>query len=147
MKTTNEIIRQSRITVNRVGPDGGHGYIMLDTRKPNKRAEVQWSNGCGWDHVSVSWPSRCPTWEEMCTVKKMFFYAEEICIEYHPAEDEYVSFHPYCLHIWRPQDETIPTPPSWMIGPKKGESMSDLIRKAQDGVKEYYETHRTEKTV
>lgn len=131
MKTTREIIQQSRITVDQVGPDGGHGYIMLDARKPNKRAVVQWSNGLGWDHVSVSWPSRCPTWEEMCLVKKMFFYADECCVEYHPAEEDYVNQHPYCLHIWRPQDEKIPTPPSFMVGLKKGETMAELMQKVQ----------------
>lgn len=131
MKTTGEIIRQSRITVDMVGIDGGHGWLLLDMKKPNKRASVVWSNGDGWDHVSVAWPSRCPTWEEMCLVKKMFFYPEEVCVEYHPAESEYVNNHPYCLHIWRPQNETIPTPPSYMVGLKDGETMSEAIAKAK----------------
>lgn len=27
------------------------------------------SDGDGWEHVSVSLPTRCPTWDEMCRVK------------------------------------------------------------------------------
>src|SRR5690349_6482303 len=33
------------------------------------------SGGEGWEHVSISIPSedRCPTWEEMCFVKDLFW--------------------------------------------------------------------------
>ena len=30
----------------------------------------------GWEHVSVSLPDRCPTWEEMCRVKDLFWDAD-----------------------------------------------------------------------
>lgn len=73
------------------------------------------SNGGGWDHVSVSPCSRtrqtCPTWEEMCAIKDMFFEPEECVVEYHPAKSEYIDNYPYCLHLWRPQEVDIPTPP------------------------------------
>lgn len=88
-------------------PDFGMGYIYLDPKKPNKAAAVIWSNGDGWDHVSVSWSDHCPTWEEMCRVKEMFFLPEEAAIEYHPAKSEYVNLHPYCLHLWRPKNGEI----------------------------------------
>lgn len=75
------------------------------------------STGGGWDHVSVSPKNlkRCPTWEEMCEIKKMFFKPDEMVIEYHPASADYVNIHPYCLHLWRPQRETVPAPPIWMV--------------------------------
>ena len=78
------------------------------------------STGGGWDHVSVSpgSPSRkkCPTWDEMCAIKAMFFEPEEVAVEYHPAESEYVNNHPYCLHIWRPNNgATLPTPPKLFV--------------------------------
>lgn len=68
--------------------------------------------GITWEHVSVSPRNmkRCPTWEEMCYVKDLFFEDEEECVEYHPKKSEYANMHPYCLHIWRPSTGII-TPP------------------------------------
>lgn len=57
-----------------------------------------------WEHISVTPKNqkRCPTWDEMCAIKKMFFRPEEECVEFHPKESEYVNRSEYCLHIWRP---------------------------------------------
>lgn len=131
MKTLNEILQQPRLQVLRTGEDGGQGLMMLDYKKPNKAVFVVWSNGGGWDHVSVSWPNRCPTWEEMCMVKRTFFYPEEVCVEYHPPQSEYVNVHPYCLHLWRLQQPGMPLPPSWMVGAKKGQSPTDARRQGE----------------
>jgi hypothetical protein len=77
------------------------------------------SNGGGWEHVSVTPCNQkrktCPTWEEMCQIKAMFFEPEETVIQYHPAESEYVNNHEYCLHLWRPIGQTIPTPPKEFV--------------------------------
>ncbi len=74
------------------------------------------SHGGGWDHVSVIPCNRkrqsCPTWDEMCAIKDMFFEPEEVVVQYHPAKSQYINDHPYGLHLWRPNDGTvIPTPP------------------------------------
>ena len=71
------------------------------------------SSDGGWEHVSVSPKNqkRCPTWEEMCVVKDMFFEPEEAVMQLHPAHSEYVNNHPYCLHLWRPLEREIPLPP------------------------------------
>ena len=108
MKTPDEIKRTPRLLILREGPDGG------------------------WDHVSVSFRNRTPTWDEMCEIKRMFFRPDEICVEYHPAESEYVNNMPYCLHIWRPQREPIPTPPSWMVGSKQGQTLARAIKQGVD---------------
>lgn len=73
----------------------------------------------GWEHVSVSMQHRCPNWKEMCQIKSLFWDDEDVVIQYHPAKADYVNIHPHCLHLWRPIDQTIPTPPSIMIGPKR----------------------------
>ena len=78
------------------------------------------SNGGGWDHVSVTPCSEkrktCPTWEEMCKIKDMFFDPEEIVVQYHPPKSRYVNRHPYCLHLWRPNNgESIITPPTEFV--------------------------------
>ena len=135
MKTNAELQQERRIIVEQLGEDGGSGWIPgLDKKKPNRQARVVWSNGGGWDHVSVSWQDRCPTWDEMAKVKKLFFYPEEICVEYHPPESEYVNFHPFCLHIWRYQQPGMPMPSSWMVGPKKGQTQAQEIREGLEAL-------------
>lgn len=80
------------------------------------------SNGGGWEHVSVSPGSpnrkKCPTWDEMCAIKDMFFEPEETVVQYHPPKSDYVNNHPYCLHLWRPVDLEIPRPPAIFVGVK-----------------------------
>lgn len=73
--------------------------------------------GFGWDHVSVSLrcTRRAPTWDEMCAVKDLFFDAEECVIQYHPPRSVYVQRHPYCLHLWKPHNHTIPMPLPIMV--------------------------------
>jgi hypothetical protein len=71
----------------------------------------------GWDHVSVSLPgqNRCPRWDEMCFIKELFFADDEWVTQYHPAKKDYVNIHPYTLHLWRPQNEIMPTPPAALV--------------------------------
>ncbi len=74
------------------------------------------SDGEGWEHVSVTAQGKCPTWEQMCLVKSIFWDEEDCVIQFHPPKSEYVNLHPHCLHLWRPTSEAVPTPPRWMIG-------------------------------
>ncbi len=68
----------------------------------------------GWDHVSVTIlnEERCPTWEEMCWVKSLFFKPNECVVQFHPPQDDYVNCHPYCLHLWKPQGREMLMPRS-----------------------------------
>lgn len=70
----------------------------------------------GWEHVSVSLPHRCPTWEEMCEIKALFWDEEDTVIQYHPPRSRYVNNHPFCLHLWRPLQAVIPLPPTILVG-------------------------------
>lgn len=137
MKSLAEIKSTPRLLILREGPDGGWAEAHLASSKKSTPAMVVFSWGGGWDHVSVSFRNRTPTWEEMCEIKKMFFHPEEVCVQYHPAESEYVNNYPYCLHIWRIQPKPnpviipvlqIPTPPSWMVGAKQGQTMQQAIK-------------------
>ena len=75
------------------------------------------SDGGGWEHVSVSTGrDNCPTWEDMCFIKGMFWDPEDCVIQLHPPKSEYVNVHNYCLHLWRPVGQEIPRPPRWMVG-------------------------------
>lgn len=72
-----------------------------------------------WEHVSVSLPNRCPTWEEMCFAKDLFFTKDEVCVQFHPREEDYVNNHPFCLHIWRHKTAIFPAPPDILVGDKR----------------------------
>lgn len=69
-----------------------------------------------WEHVSVSLEHRCPTWEEMCIVKNLFWDEEETVIQIHPPRSQYVNYHPFCLHLWRYRG-IMPAPPAIAVGP------------------------------
>lgn len=81
----------------------------------NIKLAVIASDECDWDHVSVSLQDRCPTWEEMCEIKDIFFGEKVIAIQIHPSDTDYINIHPYCLHIWRPQNIDIPLPPKILV--------------------------------
>lgn len=108
MKDRTEIVNDKRIIVKSRSDDGMNGYITLK----GKTFFFIASWGGGWDHLSVSLSNRCPTWDEMCIFKDMFFSEDEACVEYHPAKKDYVNIWPYCLHIWKPQNVELPKPPT-----------------------------------
>lgn len=76
------------------------------------------SQDMGWEHVSVSTPSKIPTWEMMCFIKNMFWDETDCVMQLHPPKSDYINNHPNCLHLWRPIEQEIPTPPSIMVGIK-----------------------------
>jgi len=117
------LIEQYRIKEGRLSSDksyGNNGAFMVPYRFSGATLlGIIVSDGEGWDHVSVSLKNRCPTWEEMCWVKDLFFEPHEVVMQLHPAKSEYVNHHPYCLHLWRPQNRSIPLPPTEFVGPKQ----------------------------
>ena len=100
------------------GFDGGMGVF---TKGRLKNMTVIWSYGGGWEHVSIDGKNRTPTWDEMCSIKDMFFSDDECCVQYHPPKSEYVNNIPHCLHIWKPIEQhsgALPIPPSLFVGIK-----------------------------
>ena len=87
-------------------------------------------------HLSVSPLKKnvTPTWDEMCWIKNMFFYDDEVVVQYHPAKSEYVNNMPNCLHLWRCTDREMPTPSSIMVGVKNGQTVEDL----KEAIRELY---------
>lgn len=93
------------------GADGGAFKIPFEGRDLHVIA----SFGMDWDHVSVSLPSRCPNWREMSYVKDLFWDENEVVMQLHVAKKDHINVHPYCLHLWKPHNEIIPTPPGFMV--------------------------------
>lgn len=94
----------------------------------------QFSNGEGWEHVSVSIvrlkpdyhqskrgvavkTGKLPNWREMCAVKDLFWDPEDCVVQYHPPHSEYVNCWEV-LHLWRPIEGEIPRPPGFLVGPR-----------------------------
>jgi hypothetical protein len=75
------------------------------------------ATGQGWDHVSVSTRNRCPNWDEMEFVKRMFFNENEVAMQLHLPPEDHVNIHPFCLHLWRPRSslKKIPLPPKGLV--------------------------------
>ena len=114
MKTLEELRHTLNLMIKYLGNDGGCGEIYK-VGKPF--ATVIWSNGGGWEHISISpYKMSCiPSWKDMCDLKDMFFYDNETVVQFHPPKSEYVNNMPNCLHLWRPINEKMPMPPSIMV--------------------------------
>lgn len=125
MKTLQEIKDSKKVLVGHIGADGGNGEIHMYQWS----GTVIWSNGGGWEHVSVApYKKRItPSWEDMCKIKDIFFRDDECVVQYHPPKSEYVNFVENCLHLWRPINKKLPEPPSILVGLKKGQSTGDAI--------------------
>jgi len=98
-------------------PNSDSGQFVVEDGPLKTALMVQASTSGGWDHVSVSCANRCPIWEEMEHVRKIFFKDDEWCLQYGVPGQANISYHAYTLHWWRPQCEMVPRPPAWMVGP------------------------------
>ena len=127
MRSLDEIKKYRGLIVKQTAADGGSGYIYIGVWK----GTIIWSNGVGWDHVSVCPNNKrvTPTWDDMCSLKDIFFEDQEAVIQIHPQKSEYVNNMPNCLHLWRYQGD-FPLPPAWMVGRRKGESFADALKQA-----------------
>jgi len=106
MKAIGEIKKNNRLWITDSWSGGMAGYIVHPNYKPRQMTFVATYNdkcedGKYWEHVSVALPRRCPTWDEMCMVKDIFWGEEECVIQFHPPKSQYVDLHPYCLHLWK----------------------------------------------
>jgi hypothetical protein len=112
--------------------DGNNGAFHLESPEPGWRLALICSDGTapevpdglGWEHVSVhayirrlTPKMRTPTWKEMSYVKRLCWDGEDVVMQLHPRESEYVNCHPHVLHLWRPTLHAIPTPPAILVGP------------------------------
>ena len=130
MKSAEALKHTPHLMIRQIGEDGGNG----EGRYGKLAGSVIWSFGGGWDHGSGAPYQRSyvPSWEDMCRLKDMFFREDETVVQYHPAKSEYVNTVENCLHLWRPQNETLPTPPSIMVGVKNGQSAEEIRQAIAD---------------
>lgn len=102
---------------------GNNGiFVLLSSRGGSHRRLVAVaSDGFGWEHVSVHGEFKnandqyTPSWDEMQLVKQFFWGDEDVVMQIHPAKSNYVNIHHHVLHLWRPVNLVIPTPPVYLV--------------------------------
>lgn len=120
--------------------DGGTGIIHVG----GWDGSIIWSNGAGWEHVSVSpFVKRItPEYSDMKKVKEIFWNDEEAVIQIFPAKSQYVNNVENCLHLWRCTYKETPLPPSCLVGLREGQTKAELmeeIKQAYEAAGEKYE--------
>lgn len=107
----------SKVVIEYFGDTGDSSNGVFNI--PNERGgmRVLASSYGGWEHVSVTMEdiSSCPTWEEMCRVKELFFKDTEIVLQLHPPKDDNINIHPHCLHLWRHITRKFKMPPKEFV--------------------------------
>jgi hypothetical protein len=103
------------INLNPHAVDGEYCGCFIFRRGGDSTLRVFADSSDEWDHVSVSLVNRCPTWEEMEYVKRLFFKDTETAMQLHVPPADHINVHPYVLHLWRPKKVEIPMPPKEAI--------------------------------
>jgi hypothetical protein len=111
---TLKVHEKSRVNIPGMPGDECNGLFAVRL-KSGELCKVIASNGLGWEHVSVSLETRCPTWDEMCEIKDLFWDSEDCVVQFHPSKIDYVNLHLNCLHLWRPIGIDLPMPNKIMI--------------------------------
>jgi len=100
---------------------GNNGFFHIPLEE-GVVANVQASEGLGWEHVSVhiveDGEAQTPTWDEMCAIKDIFWDEEDCVVQYHPPKSMYVNHHEHVLHLWKPQIKQLPVPNPQLVGLK-----------------------------
>jgi hypothetical protein len=103
--------------------NGNNGAFVFRSKIPGRDLWVIASDQKAWEHVSVHAANRThklfvPTWEEMCSIKDLFWDPEDVVMQLHPARSVWINNNPATLHLWRPIGQSIPTPPTVLVGIK-----------------------------
>lgn len=100
---------------------GNNGWFIIPSPTGDRRVlHALASDGLGWEHVSVhaeigrGKTILIPYWSEMQFLKELFWDEEDEVMQIHPRRSQYVNYAD-CLHLWRPTNAVIPTPPMLLV--------------------------------
>lgn len=119
MRSFNDILQDQRILrvyKNIEAEEVQKLKMEVRSIKQSDKALVSLTNMFGWEHLSVSFKNKIPSWECMQEMKELCFKDDEECFQIHPKADNYVNNNQYTLHIWRPTEGMKQIPPSIFVG-------------------------------
>ena len=119
MKNFNEIIEDKRVLkVYKNLETDKVSKLKMEVRsiKQSDKALVSLTRIQDWEHLSVNFKNKIPSWECMQEMKELCFTDDEECFQIHPKADDYVNNNEYTLHIWRPIEGMKQIPPSILVG-------------------------------
>ena len=119
MKSFEEILQDQRVLkVYKNVTNEKVSKLKIEVRsiKQSDKALVMLTKVAGWEHLSVSFKNKIPSWECMQEMKELCFYDTEECFQLHPKADDYINNSEYTLHIWRPVEGMKQIPPSILVG-------------------------------
>ena len=104
-------------------PTSNAHYHGGNTRQP-RYLLVFASDVGGWEWVSVhaedaNHKKHTPRWDEMQTMKELFWDISDVVVQFHPAKDKYVNVSTNTLSMWRLRDgweDFLPMPPKELVG-------------------------------
>lgn len=106
-------LEKFRVQMGGESGDESNGFLVVKAMG----LAVMFSDGEGWQHVSVSRRKRNPSYEDMCWAKDQF-WSDDVCVmQLHVPAEDHVNCHPHCLHLWCPTGVEIPRPPAIFVGP------------------------------
>jgi hypothetical protein len=90
--------------------DGWNGHFLIPMEGDIWLVRI--SDGWGFRHLSISnaQSRKLPSWTVMCRMKEAFFSDEDWCVQYFPPKTEYINDCGWCLHLWQPLNDPLPTP-------------------------------------
>lgn len=105
MRNFSEIVMDNKANlwgIKAIAPDMYAGFVKLPDCGTCSCAFGYHEDG--YEHVSVAprHKFRIPSWEDMATLKDIFFKDEEEAYQIMPKHSEYVNVNDRCLHLWRP---------------------------------------------
>lgn len=119
MRNKEEILNNGKLNhlIREIDQDGIF-QIYCHYTDPITRKDyiVKFTQGFGWEHLSVSTRNKIPDWDVMCKLKEIFWRDDECCVEFHPKKEDYVNNHETCLHIWKQIGKEYEMPPSILVG-------------------------------
>ena len=80
MKTIDEIRKTRNLFIEAETDNAGMGGYYYDVIS-GKNLNFIFSYQMGWEHLSVSMPSKTPSWDQMCRMKDIFWNKDEACFD------------------------------------------------------------------
>ena len=91
-----------RVTNGAMGSNanyGNNGYFLVSLQCGTVLTVI--ASDEVWEHVSVSRKKNPPTYDQLMSIKALFWGPGDLVVQLHVGEGDHINIHPNCLHLWR----------------------------------------------